>query len=322
MALASSPTSVHANLFFDSPGVTWGPARVSLVVCVYNEEKNLPHFLKAVQGATGPSFRIREMIFVASGCTDQSVDILQEAALADDRIRLVVVARRDGKASALRMGLSRATQEIVLLENADTVPAPGAYEALLSPFQRPGVGLVTAHPRPADPANGFVERLGEVLWEVHDRISTISPKAGEAFAFRRTDPPLDDDVEDDDTFVGIYVGSQGCESVYARDAIVYNRPPSTFGELSRQRYRINRQILGLWRRTGFTTSTWNPLYMVRAIGMYLRDSPRRIPEVMVLVTTESLVRIAALVTVMFVHQPLRAWAPLDSTKRAIDSVGH
>lgn len=294
---------------------------VSVVSCVYNEEQNLPQFLSAVLSATGTAWEVRELIVIASGCTDRSVEILRSAAERDPRVRVTVLPRRDGKASALRVGLAQTSSEVVILENADTVAAPGAFEALLTPFRRPQVSLVCAHPTPTDTAPGFAGRLGGALWGVHDRISRLSPKAGEAVAFRRVNPPLNDDVQDDDTFVGIYVGSRGGESVYAEDAIILNRVPATLGGLFQQRYRINRQILGLWRSTGLSSSTWDPLLLVRAVAQYSGANPRRWRELVALALLESIARIAAVANALVDRRPLREWVPIESTKRAIDPLG-
>jgi glycosyltransferase involved in cell wall biosynthesis len=305
----------------DPPETLSGSTRlgVSVVTCVFNEEQNLPFFLRAILDARSSSFEIGEVIVVASGCTDRSVEILRAAAVRDARVRVVITPRRDGKGSALRLGLSHATEEIVLVENADTVPGDGALEALLSRFQRPEVGLVCTHPVPVDVPDGFAGRLGVALWGVHDQISSLSPKAGEAAAFRRVHPPIEDDVEDDDTFVGMYVGSLGLQTEYAQDAVIYNRVPATILELAQQRFRINRQVLGLRRETGYSSIAWDPMLLVRAVGRYLRRRPRQLPEVIALSVLESGTRMAAVIASTFTHRPLTTWAPIGSTKGAIDT---
>ena len=118
-------------------------------------------------------------------------------------------------------------------------------EALARPFFDDGVSLVCSHPVPAIDRDTLTTRVARTLWEVHDLVSLQTPKAGEAFAIRNMRIPLSLDVEDDDTFIGIYAGANGHRSVYARDAVVFNRVPSSPSEFLRQRYRINRQVLGL-----------------------------------------------------------------------------
>jgi biofilm PGA synthesis N-glycosyltransferase PgaC len=292
--------------------------RVSVIACAYNEEQNLPHFLAAVLGSRGPSFELLEVVCVASGCTDRSVEILADWASRDPRLKVHVQAERQGKASALRLGMAQARGEILLIENPDTVPAPGAIEALVRPFRQPEVSLVCSRVVPSEGDSSLTSRLARVLWEIHDEVSAVMPKAGEAFAIRRMSIPVPADIEDDDTYVGIYAGSQGFTSVYARDAVVFNRVPTVPSDLLRQRYRINRQILGLLRRTGMKTSTWTPGCLVRALTRYVREHPRRFPQVVALMLFEGAIRATTIVTATLSRRPLRKWSPIGTTKRAID----
>ena len=292
--------------------------RLSVVTCAYNEARNLPFFLSAVLASTGPSFDLVELIAVASGCTDATVEILQASARQDPRVRVVVQPEKHGKAAAMAVGLGAATGDVILFANADTRPRRGALEGLTAPFFDPAVGLVTSHPVPAIGPETATARVARVLWEIHDRVSVISPKAGEAFAIRRMAIPLSQDVEDDDTFIGIYAGAQGRRSVYARGAVVYNRVPTVPSELIRQRIRINRQVLGLFRRTGFSSSSWSPGTMMRAIVSYTKQRPRELVYVVVLLGVEVAARSVALGATLVSTKPLKSWSPIDSTKIAIE----
>ena len=294
--------------------------KLSVVVCAYNEEQNLPHFLTAVLRSEGPSFDLLEVVCVASGCTDRTVEILREWQKLDSRIRVVVQRERLGKAAALSAGMALARGAIILIENADTVPARGTLEALCAPFASSEVRLVCSRPVPTPGGDSITSSFARLLWELHDRVSRISPKAGEAFALRWTLIPIPSDIEDDDTFVGIFVASQGGTSVYASDAVVFNRVPASPGEFIRQRFRVNRQAFGLWRRTGMQTSTWKLSLMLPALGSYLKARPRDFPRLALLTIAEVAVRTLALIGASFARVPLRQWPPIDSTKWAIDPV--
>ncbi len=305
---------------FDDLPPAPAPVRLSVVTCAYNEARNLPNFLTAVLDSTGRSFQLVELIAVASGCTDQTVEILQKAARRDPRVKVIVEAQRHGKAAAMATGLAAASGCVVLFANADTRPKRGALEALAAPFADPTVALVTSRPVPATDESvpeTQTSRVARVLWAVHDRVSRISPKAGEAFAIRRMQLPLGPDVEDDDTFIGIYVGAHGGRSVYAERAVVFNRVPTYPREFLRQRYRINRQVLGLYRRTGYSSSTWSPGTMVRAVAAYAWENPSELANVVILLGVEATARSVALASALFSRKPMSSWRPIDSTKLAI-----
>jgi len=161
-------------------------------------------------------------------------------------------------------------------------------------------------------------RVGRLMWEIHDFLSETMPKAGESFAFRRMSIPLREDVEDDDTFIGVYVAEHGGRSLYAPRAIVYNRSPSNFAQLLQQRYRVNRQIFGLLKRTGIATSTWDPARMAASTVRYFRRHWRKAPEFLVLSLVEALARTSALASWFVDASPLKSWRPIDATKLPID----
>lgn len=295
------------------------PVRLSVVICAYNEEQNLPHLLRALTASTGDSFVLREILCVASGCTDRTVEVIATWHRIDPRVRLIVQPVRLGKAAALAEGLRQATGNVVLIQNADTLPAPGTLEQLSSPFADPSVNLVCSRLVATESRGSFSERLGTVLWELHDFISQISPKAGEAFAIRRMPVELPSDIGDDDTFVGIQAAGGDAHSRYARGAVVYNRVPGTLAGLLLQRYRIDRQVFNLWRRTGLLTSTWAPATLGPALIAYLREKPSRAPLTAILGLFEAMVRGFALAADALQRVPVRSWVPVESTKVALDA---
>jgi len=303
-----------------APGVD-RPLDVSVVACAYNEAQNLPSFLTASLSQVGPSFRLREILYVASGCTDATASILEAWARVDPRVHPVVEDERRGKAAALSRGLELARGDVLLVANADTVPLAGAFEALVRPLREAGVGLSCARLLPANERTGFTVRLGELLWEVHDLAAQDLPRSNGTIAFRRRPVPIPDDIEDDDAYVGILLGRTGGRSVYARDALFLHRVPEIPSDLIRQRYRINRQTLGLRRRTGMTTSTWRPALMARTLWRFVAQRPRDAPMVGVLVLLEGGVRLAAMWGQALARRRLVAWTPIRSTKGAIDPSG-
>jgi biofilm PGA synthesis N-glycosyltransferase PgaC len=293
------------------------PLRVSVLTCAFNEEANIGCFLEACLSSTGPSFVLAEIVVVASGCTDKTVEIVRRYAQRDSRVRHLEEPARRGKASALRLGLSATRGEIIVVEGADTMPAEGAIEALVAPLRDPRVGLVCGQPRPAGGAAGFVVRMATTLWAVHHRVSQIIPKAGEGYAIRQQAMVIPADIQDDDTYVGVTAATGGAKSVYAEQAIIYNRVPSTAPDYLRQRWRINRQILGLRRSSGILSSTWNPGTLARAVIGYWVENPRSIAYLAALSVSEMAVRTAALASRIFRPSPLVKWAPIISTKGAI-----
>jgi biofilm PGA synthesis N-glycosyltransferase PgaC len=287
--------------------------QLSQLVCAYNEEENIGNLIEASLRQTGANFIFKELCVVASGCTDQTVEIVRRYSALDPRVKLLVQPERTGKASAVKVGLEALSGDVVLLENADTIPAPESFQKIVEPFENHRTKLVCVRPVPVMLARGFTGFLVDTLWKIHHVGSRITPKAGEAFAFRSTRMAMPADIEDDDTFLGVTLASLQGSSVYAESAIVFNRVPMNLRDFLTQRFRINRQILGLKKRTGIVTSTWTPEF-ARAVVRYVLETPRALFAVALLGMFEALVRGGALFALLVRRSKLVTWAPIPSTK--------
>jgi hypothetical protein len=149
-------------------------------------------------------------------------------------------------------------------------------------------------------------------------VSKVNPKAGEAYAIRRPGAPrIPEDIQDDDTYVGMSAVSRGTHAVYAPGAIIYNRVPTTVGDFLKQRWRINRQQVGLHRTSGIGSDTWRPRTMSRAIARFIRSHPDSLLSLGLLGALEGAVRCGAIVASLLREEPLVLWNPVASTKGAI-----
>ena len=118
--------------------------RCSVGVTAYNEEANISRLLEALIEQRLYQVQIAEIIVVASGCTDRTVEIVQEFATCDPRIQLYVQEKREGKTSAINVFLAHAKEAICVLESGDTLPHEDAVESLVRMFRDPAVGMTGA----------------------------------------------------------------------------------------------------------------------------------------------------------------------------------
>src|SRR5690349_10962398 len=80
----------------------------SVGIMAYNEAANIAKAIESVIGQSLATATIREVIVVASGCTDNTVAVVSELMRHEDRIRLIVQERREGKAAAINLFLGTA----------------------------------------------------------------------------------------------------------------------------------------------------------------------------------------------------------------------
>jgi glycosyltransferase involved in cell wall biosynthesis len=101
---------------------------LSIVVPVYNEKDTLQ---TAVEAIAATPYK-KEIIVVDDGSTDGTREIIQNLKQAN--IKPVFQERNFGKGRAIRTGLTKATGDIILIQDADLEYDPVEYPVLLAPI--------------------------------------------------------------------------------------------------------------------------------------------------------------------------------------------
>jgi glycosyltransferase involved in cell wall biosynthesis len=104
---------------------------LSVVMPVYNEKATVATILERVE-STGLA---TEIILVDDGSTDGTREVLQESAPQHPTLKLLLHERNLGKGAAIQTGIKAATQDLVLIQDADLEYDPRDYPALLAPIQ-------------------------------------------------------------------------------------------------------------------------------------------------------------------------------------------
>ena len=104
---------------------------LSVVMPVYNEKATVETILERVEG----SGLATEIILVDDGSTDGTRDVLHEIAPRHPTLKLLLHDRNRGKGAAIQTGIKAATQDLVLIQDADLEYDPRDYPALLAPIQ-------------------------------------------------------------------------------------------------------------------------------------------------------------------------------------------
>ena len=103
---------------------------VSVIMPAFNERATV----EAVLGLVLAQPCVAEVVVVDDCSTDGTFEVLTNAAAAWQRIRLHRHERNQGKGAALRTGISKASADIVLIQDADLEYDPADYAALLKPI--------------------------------------------------------------------------------------------------------------------------------------------------------------------------------------------
>lgn len=239
----------------------------SVGIMAYNEEANVGRLLEALISQRTTTVIISEILVVASGCTDGTEAIVRDWARLDNRIRLLVQNRREGKSSAVNEFLRNAREKIVLLCSADLLPELDTIEQIVAPFADSEVGMISSRPVPSNDPNTFMGFAAHLLWGLHHQINLRGFKAGELIAFRKIFERIPYRTSVDEASVEPVIRGQGYGVMYVPTAIVYNKGPETVADFLRQRRRIYAGHLALRDTLGYSVSTMSGL---RILGLMLR----------------------------------------------------
>ncbi len=290
--------------------------RCTVGVFAHNEAHNVRRTLNALLAQQLRTVEITEIIVVASGCTDGTVELAEEVASIHPIVTVDVETIRRGKAAAIKRLTSMARGDIIVLVGADTLPAPTAIEHLLEPFADPAVGMTGARVVPLNAPSRWLGFSVQMLWHVHHRLALRRPKLGELVAFRNVIRNFPEDTSTDEPAIEALIIAQGYLLAYAPNAVVYNRGPETVREFLIQRRRIFAGQMRIALRYRYLTSSLSPWYVLplpfEAIGSY----PRYLVWIMGTMAVEAWARILGMSDALRGREDV-VWRPATTSKTVV-----
>jgi len=241
--------------FSDAPPMT-------VIIPAYNEGSMVMHAIESAAAADYPRDRL-EIIAVDDGSTDDTWEhIARAAARLPGLVTTIRFFGNRGKRAALDAGFRRATGDVVVTVDSDSVIERGALLALAGVFSNPRVGAVAGKVSVYN-RSGLLPRMLHVhftlsfdlLRAVQSVYGTVYCCPGALAAYRRAAVREVLDEWKAQKFLGVpctygedraltnYILERGWDTLYQRSAVVHTIVPTTYWKLARMYLRWDRSYV-------------------------------------------------------------------------------
>jgi dolichol-phosphate mannosyltransferase len=153
---------------------------LSLVVQVYNEERNIPEFIRRVGAILRAITEDYELIFAMDPSSDRTEDVILEHRARDARIKLLKFSRRFGQPMASLAGMQYSRADAVIVMDVDMQDPPELISQMVEKW-REGYDVVLPQ-RTRRTGEPWVKRLvAETGYKVINKIADvrIPPNTGD-----------------------------------------------------------------------------------------------------------------------------------------------
>lgn len=109
---------------------------ISIIIPCFNEKSTITDILQAVQSVQIPYHK--EIVIIDDCSTDGTREILATLQPSQENCSLKILYhdKNQGKGAALRTGITQASGDLVLIQDADLEYDPSEYPKLLAPFEK------------------------------------------------------------------------------------------------------------------------------------------------------------------------------------------
>jgi len=286
-------------------------------VMAYNEEKNIGQLLDALLRQKLKKVSIKSIVVVASGCTDDTVGIVQRYVKKHQLINLITQPIREGKSSAINLFLKTVNTPVVVLESADTLPLFYTIETLIASFADSDVGMCGGHPLPQNNPSTFMGFVNHLLWTLHHLLSLERPKMGELVAFRNIVPSIPVESAVDETSIEAFFVRKRKKILYIPKAFVLNNGAENVSDFIKQRRRIYAGHLYIQKHHNYQVTTLHATKILKLILKNININVKTTFWLTGAVFLEALGRYFGLFDYYFRKKNHAVWDIAQSTKEVI-----
>ena len=219
---------------------------VSIIIAAYNEEKIIKEKLQNTCTLDYPK-DLLEIMVVSDGSTDRTDHIVQE--FQPQGVQLIRVEGRKGKTECQNQAVKRATGEIIIFSDANSIYDPMSVRYIVENFSDPTVGVVCGELRYQEEGKtneGVYWKMERKLKEYESTFLSCLGANGAMYALRRSEyVPLPADTMSD--FIEPFmVYRNGYRSIYDERAFCVEEKINYHDEFKRKQRVVLRALQSLY----------------------------------------------------------------------------
>jgi glycosyltransferase involved in cell wall biosynthesis len=243
---------------------------LSIGIPAHNEGKSLILTIRSLRDALNSMNITFEIIVVASGCEDNTVDMAREALNGMENYVIITEKERKGKSAALNRIADKAKGNILIFCDADVLVDSEALHLIYKAFiNDDSLALTYARVKVLKGRSRLWTIIGEKSADALDAYRSLEGDrgiwmvCGHLYAIRASEwSCIPDGIVTDDVYIGLLFLKEKQKIRYLRDALVYISYPQTLSDYFVQKIR-NR----LARRQIAPSTDYALMPPVRWIGM-------------------------------------------------------
>lgn len=240
---------------------------LSIVVPVFNEEKNLPLLYEAILDAMKEYHKGWEILFVDDGSSDASLQVLEKLAENNpEKVKVVALRRNFGQTAAIAAGIDHSPSRIIVMLDADMQNDPADIPMMLNKLDE-GYDLVSGWRKdrkdsfinrtlPSKLANGLISKVTGV--HLHDYGCTLKAYRREVITGFRLYGEMH-------RFIPVYAEWFGAKII----EVPVHHHPRKFGKTKYGLERTIKVLLDLFTVKFLISYSSKPIYLFGGAGIVM-----------------------------------------------------
>lgn len=238
---------------------------VSVIIPAHNEEGVIPSLLRDLKN---PSFPIVETIVIDDHSKDSTYEVAKRMSATTIRNKAKL-----GKAASINKAAKIATEDILVVFDADNRPDKDCIKYLLKRFDSQDVAIVTGVTKIH--SEGFVSSLAALEFSLcfnlfhpfSSRFNFFPILHGAFFGIRRELTSFNEEAVTEDFDYSVSIGSKGYRIIFEPKAISYVSAPSSLSLFKKQREKwIRGAVQASLKHKGFSRSVFRHIGF---LGLFL-----------------------------------------------------